>query len=318
PGFTAAAVLTLGLGIGVNAATFSIVDVLSLQPLNYRDPERVAFILGTNAARHERGMNLPLADAMDIGRQMKALDGVAAYEYWSANLTGGQLPERIQAYRVTANTFVLLGVDAAIGRAIAASDGQPDAPNVMLLSDGLWRRRFGADPSIVGSTVILDGAAHTVVGVMPQRFEFPVFNFKGEAWTAMKGTPDALARRAGSPSIVAIARLRSEASYKSAQAELDTVMRRLEADYAQTNRGLGAELVEMRRLGEVFQPAPIGLIALAAVSVVLLLACANVANLLLARAVVRQREMAVRAALGAGRGRLVRQLLTESALLALG
>src|SRR5262245_10111725 len=129
PGFTAAAVLTLGLGIGINAATFSIVDMLSLTPLHYRDPERVAFVLGTSAARQERAMNLPLADAMDIARQMTSLDAVAAYQYWSANLTGGQVPERIQAYRVTANTFALLGVDAAIGRAIADSDAQPSAPD---------------------------------------------------------------------------------------------------------------------------------------------------------------------------------------------
>jgi len=316
PGFTAAAVLTLGLGIGVNVATFSIVQVLSLKPLNYRDPSRVAFILGTNAARQQRGMNLPLADAIDIGRQMKSLDDVAAYEYWSANLTGGATPERVQAYRVTANTFALLGVGAPIGRALAASDGAPAAPPVVVLSDGLWRRRFGADPSVVGTTVALDGDAYTVVGVMPRRFEFPVFNFKGEAWVPVKGALEAGARRGDSRSIVAIARLSSGATYAGAQAELDTIMRRLEADYPQTNRGLGAELVEMRRLGEIFQPAPIALISLGAVAVVLLLASANVANLLLARAVARERELAVRAALGAGRARLVRQLLTESALLA--
>ena len=317
PGFTAAAVLTLGLGIGVNAATFSIVQVLSLKPLNYRDPSNVAIILGTNTARQQRGMNLPLADAIDIGRQMRSFDGVAAYVYWSANLTGGATPERVRAYKVTANTFTLLGVEASLGRALVATDGAPDAPAVTVLSDGLWRRRFGADPSVVGTTVTLDGTAHTVVGVMPRPFEFPVFNYKGEAWAPMKGTLDTLARRSSSPSIVAIARIARTASYSSAQAEINTVMKRLEADHPQTNRGLGAELVELRKLGDVFQPAPMSLIALGAVAVVLLLASVNVANLLLARAVARERELAVRAALGAGRGRLVRQLLTESALLAL-
>ena len=317
PGFTAAAVLTLGLGIGVNAATFSIVEVLSLAPLNYRDPSRVAFILGTNPAAHQRGMDLPLADAIDIRRDMTSLEGVAAYDYWSANLTGGATPERVQAYRVTANTFALLGVDASVGRALVASDGAPGAAPVVVLSDGLWRRRFGADPSVVGRTVTLDGEAHTVIGVMPRRFEFPVFNFKGEAWAPLRAALEAQPRRGDTRSIVAIARLAKTATYRSAQAELDTVMRRLETDYPQTNRDRGAELVEMRRLGDVFQPAPISLIALGAVAVVLLLASANVANLLLARAVARERELAVRAALGASRGRLVRQLLTESALLAL-
>jgi predicted permease len=308
--------LTLGLGIGINAATFSIVDILSIKPLNYRDPSRVAVILGTNAARHQRGMNMTLADAMEIGRQMTTLERVAAYQYWSANLTGAGMPERIQAYRVTANTFALLGVEAAAGRALIEADGRPESADAIVLSDGLWRRRFGADAAVIGTTVMVDGAAHVVIGVMPPRFEFPVFNFKGEAWSAIKGSREGLARRAGSPSMVAIARLKDGATYRTAQAEIGTVMQRLEADYPDTNRGLGAELVEMRRLGEVFQPAPLSMIALGAVAVVLLLACANVANLLLARAVARERELAVRAALGAGRARLVRQLLTESALLA--
>jgi len=316
PGFTAAAVITLGLGIGANVATFSIVNVLSLAPLSYKDPDRVAFVLGTTASRDQPTWNLLLADAVDLGQQMQSFDAVGAYAYWSANLTGAELPERVQAYRVTANAFPLLGVDAAIGRAIDAVDGRPETPDVVVLSYGLWERRFGANPAVVGQTVTLDGRAHKVIGVMPRQFEFPVFNFKGEAWTALKNTSEGVVNRSASPSIVAIARLKKGVSYTAAQSELNTVMRRLESDYPRTNRGIGARVVEMRRLGELFQPAPISLIALSAVVTVLLLACTNVANLLLSRAAGRERELAVRASLGAGRGRLVRQLLTESALLA--
>src|SRR6185503_2253732 len=137
--------------------------------------------------------------------------------YWSANLTGGDRPERLQAYRVTANTFALLGVNASIGRALTVDDGRPDAAFVVVLSDGLWRRRFGGDRSILGRPVTLDGVPHTVVGIMPPRFEFPVFNFKGEAWTPLKTEARAGTARAGSPSIVAIARLKAGVGYKSAQ-----------------------------------------------------------------------------------------------------
>ncbi len=164
-------------------------------------------------------------------------------------------------------------------------------------------------------TVTLDGRAHTIVGVMPRRFEFPVFNFKGEAWTPFKIDEAAGITRESSPSVVAIARLRPDASYRTAQAELDTVMRRLETDYPRSNRGLGARILEMRRLGDEYGTGSISIVLLFAVGFVLLLACANVANLLLSRAVSREREIGVRAAIGAGRGRLVRQLLTESALL---
>jgi hypothetical protein len=221
PAFTAAAVLTIALGIGVNTATFGIVNVVSLKPLNYKDPERVAFVFGWSQERQERRFNLPLADAIDIGARSRAFDAVGAYAYWSANLTGGDQPERLQAYRVTANTFSLLGVEASYGRALTPDDGRPDAADVVVLSDGLWRRRFGGDASIVGRPITLDGVGHTVVGIMPPRFEFPVFNFKGEAWTPLKTDAKAGASRAGSPSIVAIARLRPGVSYGAAQTDLD-------------------------------------------------------------------------------------------------
>ena len=313
PTFSAAVVLTLAVGIGANAATFSIVNLLTLTPLNYRNPERVAFLLGWNTERGQQLFNLPLSDAVDIGRQAQSLESVAAYAYWSANLNGGSVPERLQAYRVTANTFALLGVDALRGRPLTLDDGRPDAADVVVLSYGLWQRRFGGSPSVIGERVLLDGRSHTIVGVMPARFEFPVFNFKGDAWAPLKVDFEAGVPRAASPSVVAIARLKRDVRYSQAQAELDAIMHRFEVDHPATNRGLGVRAIEMRQLGAE-NVGPVTWIVMAAVAFVLLLACANVANLLLARAVVRERELSMRAALGAARGRLVRQLLTESAL----
>ena len=206
PGFTLAAVLTLALGIGVNAATFSIVNVLSLKPLPYADPERVAFVMAWDAQRRDLRMNLPLADVADIAAQARAFEGVAAYEYWSANLTGGRgsrarpgLPREWQ---------YLLSPGCARGLwAIAhGGDAAAGAPDVVVLSHGLWQRRFGGRASVVGQQIVIDGRSHTIVGVMPRRFEFPIFNFKGDLWSPLKSD-----RVASAPltSIVAIGRLRA-------------------------------------------------------------------------------------------------------------
>jgi putative ABC transport system permease protein len=316
PGFTAAAVATLALGIGANSAIFSVVNTMSLKPLPYHDPSRVAFVLGWDVESQSRRFSLSIADFLDLQRQARSFEHVAAYSYLSANLTGGDIPERVQAYRVTPNTFAMLGVAPALGRALTEGDAGPGRDTVAVLSNGLWRRRFGADPSVIGRRTMLNGRSHEIVAVMPPRFEYPVFNFKGDLWTPWTIEPVSPANRASSGSTVVVARIRPGISYSEAQSELDTIMRRLAADYPDTNRTIGARLTEMARLDDE-QAGPAVLIVVVTVAVVLLLACANVANLLLARGVSRNRELAVRAAVGASRWHIVRQLLIEGLLLAI-
>ena len=313
PGFTLAAVATLALGIGANTAIFSVLNVFSLKPLPYHDPARVAFVLGWDVDEGEIIFNLRQADFFDLQRQARSLESVAAYTYLSANLTDGDMPERVQAYRVTPNTFSLLGVPAAIGRAFEDADRDAD---VAVISHGLWQRRFGGDPSIVGRRLVVNGQPHDIVGVMPPRFEYPVFNFKGDVWMPSRMRDSGRGQAGATDGATVVGRLRPGVSYEHAQSELDVLMRTFAREYPDTNRGLGARLIEMGRLDEE-QAGPAIPIMLVTVAMVLVLACANVANLLLARGVSRRRELAVRAAIGASRMRIGRQLLIEGMLLAL-
>ena len=321
PGFTLIAVLTLALGIGANTAMFSVVNAVLLRPLPFPQPERLVTIWGTHSKLNESKRALSYPDIADLQSMNATFENVAAYDEASMTMTGIGQPIHIPAARVNANIFSVLRVSPILGRTFAPGDDRAGT-FVTVLSHALWQSQFHGDPNVIGQSVDIEGRSYNIIGVMPRGFAFPIDSVPPQLWrtyaalaTPINGEKPQTQER-GSHFLAAIARLKTGITAEQANQDAEMVGQRLAEQYPDTNKylGLQAEPALQALVGDV---QPQLYILLGAVALVLLIGCANVANLLLARATGRRREIGIRAAMGASRGRIVRQLLIESGMLSM-
>ena len=311
PGFSSIAIITLALGIGANAAIFSVVNAVLLRPLPFPHADQLVRIFGAQP-QLAKAPSSP-ANFLDWQKQNQVFTGIAAYNGKGFNAIGGEQPERLRGLAVSADLFSILQIQPRLGRAFSAEEDRAGRGDVIVISDTLWQRRFGGDRNVIGQTVILNDKNYTVIGVMPPGFAFP--DIRTELWAPLAFDAKEAAVR-DTNYLAVIARLKPGVSFEQASAQMATLAHQQEIQNPTTNTGVGVKLVTLNDqiVGDI---RPVLLVLLGAVGFVLLIACANVANLFLARAATRQKEMAIRSALGANRWRMIRLLLIESVLIAL-